>query len=141
MQTRPLRSVLYMPASNARALEKARNLDVDAVIFDLEDAVSPDAKPEARLQAVRAVSEGGYGRRVKEPSGHCFRVMHCPGGPVSFAGTMGRSRCFNYEAKPPPATDVRGRGFVTIWGPGDKILWQGREGEEPAEFRQGELGL
>jgi citrate lyase subunit beta/citryl-CoA lyase len=52
-----------MPASNARALEKARNLDVDAVIFDLEDAVSPDAKPEAREQAVRAVREGGYGRR------------------------------------------------------------------------------
>ena len=63
MQTRPLRSVLYMPASNARALEKARNLDVDAVILDLEDSVAPDAKPEARAQAVRAVTEGGYGRR------------------------------------------------------------------------------
>lgn len=63
MQTRPLRSVLYMPASNARALEKARELDVDAVIFDLEDSVAPEAKPEARAQAVRAVAEGGYGRR------------------------------------------------------------------------------
>lgn len=63
MQTRPLRSVLYMPASNTRALEKARNLDVDAVILDLEDSVAPDAKPEARAQAVRAVTEGGYGRR------------------------------------------------------------------------------
>jgi citrate lyase subunit beta/citryl-CoA lyase len=63
MQARPLRSALYMPASNARALEKARDLDVDAVIFDLEDAVSPDAKPEARQQAARAVREGGYGRR------------------------------------------------------------------------------
>ncbi|ODU68769.1 MAG: hypothetical protein ABT11_15090 [Novosphingobium sp. SCN 66-18] len=97
--------------------------------------------PSEREEADYRAWKGGYGRRVKEPSGHCFRVMHRPGGPVSFAGTMGRSRCFNYEAKPPPATDVRGRGFVTIWGPGDKILWQGREGEEPAEFRQGELGL
>lgn len=63
MQTKPVRSVLYMPASNARALEKARELDVDVVIFDLEDSVSPDAKPEARAQAVRAVADGGYGRR------------------------------------------------------------------------------
>jgi hypothetical protein len=83
----------------------------------------------------------GRGRRVKEPSGHCFRVMHRPGGPLSFSGTMGRSSCYNYEAKPPPAYRPSGQGFVTIWGPGDKILWQGREGEEPAEFRQGELDL
>ncbi|MFL5301017.1 MAG: HpcH/HpaI aldolase/citrate lyase family protein [Anaeromyxobacteraceae bacterium] len=60
---RPRRSVLYMPASNARALEKARALAADAVIFDLEDAVAPAAKVEARANAVRATAAGGYGAR------------------------------------------------------------------------------
>lgn len=96
--------------------------------------------PSAREESDYRAWQGGYGRRVKEPSGHCFRVMHRPGGPVSFSGTMGRSRCFNYEPKPPPLPDTRGRGFVTIWQ-GEKILWSGTEGEEPAEFRQGELDL
>src|ERR1700761_3101256 len=63
MQARPRRSVLYMPASNARALEKARTLAADALIFDLEDAVAPDAKSAARAGAVAAVHAGGYGRR------------------------------------------------------------------------------
>jgi citrate lyase subunit beta/citryl-CoA lyase len=60
---RPRRSVLYMPGSNARALEKARTLPADALILDLEDAVAPAAKEEARRQAVAAVSAGGWGRR------------------------------------------------------------------------------
>ena len=60
---RPRRSVLYMPGSNARALEKARDLKADALILDLEDAVAPDAKEEARAQVVAAVKEGGYGKR------------------------------------------------------------------------------
>jgi citrate lyase subunit beta/citryl-CoA lyase len=59
---RPRRSALYMPASNARAIEKARTLDVDIVILDLEDAVSPDAKADARARAVAAVRDGGFGR-------------------------------------------------------------------------------
>jgi citrate lyase subunit beta/citryl-CoA lyase len=58
-----LRSVLYMPSSNARALEKARTIAADAIIFDLEDAVAPDAKPAAREQAVAAAGSGAYGRR------------------------------------------------------------------------------
>ena len=49
---RPRRSVLYMPAANERALEKAKSIPADAIIFDLEDAVSPDAKDTARAQAV-----------------------------------------------------------------------------------------
>ena len=53
----PLRSVLYMPSSNAKALEKAKTLPIDAVIFDLEDAVAPDAKPAAREAAAAAVDE------------------------------------------------------------------------------------
>lgn len=60
---RPRRSVLYMPGANARALEKAKTLAVDAVILDLEDSVAPDAKTEARATACAAVAEGVYGRR------------------------------------------------------------------------------
>ena len=60
----PLRSVLYMPSSNAKALEKAKTLPVDGVILDLEDAVAPDAKPAAREAAAAAVASGEYGRRT-----------------------------------------------------------------------------
>ncbi len=60
---RPRRSVLYMPSSNAKALEKAKTLPVDAIIFDLEDAVAPDAKPAAREAAAAAARSGDYGRR------------------------------------------------------------------------------
>jgi len=59
----PRRSVLYMPASNERALEKARTIAADALIFDLEDAVAPDAKIEARDRAVAAARSGEYGHR------------------------------------------------------------------------------
>lgn len=60
---RPRRSVLYMPGSNARALEKARALAADGLIFDLEDAVAPDAKEIARKQVCEALAAGGYGKR------------------------------------------------------------------------------
>jgi citrate lyase subunit beta / citryl-CoA lyase len=63
MALRPRRSVLYMPGSNARALEKARHLDADALILDLEDAVAPEAKEMARGQVCDAVKAGGYGKR------------------------------------------------------------------------------
>jgi citrate lyase subunit beta / citryl-CoA lyase len=60
---RPRRSVLYMPASNVRAMEKARSLACDVVVLDLEDAVAPEAKAEARAQAVQAIGQGGFGGR------------------------------------------------------------------------------
>jgi citrate lyase subunit beta/citryl-CoA lyase len=63
MTIRPRRSVLYMPGSNARAIEKARTLPADGVILDLEDAVAPDAKAKAREQVVAAVKAGGFGPR------------------------------------------------------------------------------
>jgi citrate lyase subunit beta/citryl-CoA lyase len=63
LSARPRRSVLYMPGSNARAMEKARDIPADALILDLEDAVAPDAKEEARAQVVAAVKAGGYGKR------------------------------------------------------------------------------
>ncbi|MBT5413611.1 MAG: CoA ester lyase [Rhodospirillaceae bacterium] len=60
---RPRRSALYMPGSNARALEKGRSLPADILILDLEDAVAPDAKENAREQIAAAIREGGYGAR------------------------------------------------------------------------------
>lgn len=60
---RPRRSMLYMPGSNARALEKGRTLAADALILDLEDAVAPDAKETARRQILDALAQGGYGKR------------------------------------------------------------------------------
>jgi citrate lyase subunit beta/citryl-CoA lyase len=63
MPIRPRRSVLYMPGSNARALEKAKTLPADGVILDLEDAVAPDAKVAARDQVVATVKAGGFGSR------------------------------------------------------------------------------
>jgi len=63
MTIRPRRSVLYMPGSNARALDKAKTLSADGVIFDLEDSVAPEAKEAARQQVVDAVKMGGFGAR------------------------------------------------------------------------------
>jgi citrate lyase subunit beta/citryl-CoA lyase len=60
---RPRRSALYLPASNARAIAKARSLPCDVVILDLEDAVAPESKVEARAAALAAVAEGGFGSR------------------------------------------------------------------------------
>src|SRR3977135_402802 len=63
MTIRPRRSVLYMPGSNARAIEKARSLPADAIILDLEDSVAPDGKAAARQQVADAVIAGGFGAR------------------------------------------------------------------------------
>jgi citrate lyase subunit beta/citryl-CoA lyase len=63
MSLRPRRSALYMPGSNARALEKAKQLPADVLILDLEDSVAPEAKPAARVQVTDAVMAGGFGRR------------------------------------------------------------------------------
>jgi citrate lyase subunit beta/citryl-CoA lyase len=62
-KVRPRRSVLYMPGANTRALEKARSLPADALIFDLEDAVAPDAKETARANVVAAAASRSYGKR------------------------------------------------------------------------------
>jgi len=63
MTVRPRRSVLYMPGSNTRALEKAKTLPADGVILDLEDSVAPEAKQAARQQVADAVKAGGFGKR------------------------------------------------------------------------------
>ncbi|MGR3580459.1 MAG: HpcH/HpaI aldolase/citrate lyase family protein [Sagittula sp.] len=64
MATRPFRSVLYIPASKERALEKARSMPVDAIIFDLEDAVAPEEKPAARATLAEALKTS-YGQRTR----------------------------------------------------------------------------
>lgn len=63
MSIRPRRSVLYMPGANERALEKAKSIDADALILDLEDSVAPDAKAQGRDNVVAAVRSGEYGHR------------------------------------------------------------------------------
>ena len=63
MTIRPRRSVLYLPGSNLRALEKAKTLPADGLILDLEDAVAPDAKETARTQVTQVVKAGGFGKR------------------------------------------------------------------------------
>ncbi len=60
---RPRRSCLYMPGANAKALDKARTLPADTLIFDLEDAVAPEAKADARAAIVATMQQGGYGKR------------------------------------------------------------------------------
>lgn len=84
--SRPVRSVLYMPASNAKAIEKARTLACDAVILDLEDAVAPSEKEAARAQAIAAVQAGGFGHRqvVVRING-----LDTPWGEADFAGLAG----------------------------------------------------
>ncbi|KZY30365.1 malyl-CoA thiolesterase [Roseovarius sp. HI0049] len=65
LTTHPYRSVLYIPGSKERALEKAMTLPADAIIFDLEDAVAPEAKAEARETLAKALRENDYGKRAK----------------------------------------------------------------------------
>ncbi len=65
VRTRPYRSVLYIPGSKERALEKAKTLAVDAIIFDMEDAVAPDEKANARALLTATLSAGGYGQRAQ----------------------------------------------------------------------------
>jgi citrate lyase subunit beta / citryl-CoA lyase len=89
MEGRPRRSALYMPGSNTRALEKAKTIPADALIFDLEDAVAPDAKLTAREQVCAAVKEGGYGGRevvirvnaLETPWGAADIIAACEAGP------------------------------------------------------------
>ena len=85
---RPRRSVLYMPAANERALEKAKTIAADAIIFDLEDAVAPDAKDAARENAVAAATSGDYGRR--ELTIRC-NGLDTPWGAADIAAAAGSS--------------------------------------------------
>jgi citrate lyase subunit beta/citryl-CoA lyase len=119
---RPRRSVLYMPASNARALEKARSIPCDALILDLEDAVAPDAKSAARDAACAAVASGGYGARevtvrvngIGTEWHAADMVAVCAAGPDAVV-----------VPKVDTADEVRGLATVLEWGgaPEQTRLW------------------
>ena len=118
-QARPLeltRSVLYLPASNPRAIEKARGLNADAVILDLEDAVAPDAKAEARRAAVAALTAGGCGPRV----GVRVNGLDTPWGADDLAALAGLEPAFVVAPKiegPEAVRDVAARlpAGVDLW--------------------------
>lgn len=113
---RPLRSVLYLPASNARAVEKARTLDCDAVILDLEDAVAPDSKPEARAAAVEAASRGRFGHRLL-----AIRVnaLSTPWGRDDFAAASAAS----VDAIVVPKVDTPAQATEAVAAAGGKPVW------------------
>ncbi len=83
---RPFRSVLYIPGSNARALDKARGLPADAIIFDLEDAVAPDAKDAARATLRAELDKGGYGPRARLVRMNGFDSGWCEADVEAFRG-------------------------------------------------------
>lgn len=110
------RSVLYLPASNARAIEKARGLDCDAVILDLEDAVAPDAKADARQAAVAALQTGGFGPRI----GVRLNSLDTPWGADDLAALSGLKPAFVVAPKiesPQAVRDVAARlpAGVALW--------------------------
>lgn len=121
MQIRPRRSVLYLPGSNARALEKARSLPVDALILDLEDAVAPEAKEAARAQLAEAVRTGGFGKRevVVRVNG-----LDTPWGPddVATLAPLGADAILFPKIQSPDdvhaavaALDAAGAGDMPLW--------------------------
>lgn len=98
-----VRSVLYLPASNPRAIEKARGLNADAVILDLEDAVAPDAKADARQAAVAALEAGGFTARV----GVRVNGLDTPWGADDLAALSGLKPAFVVAPKIESAGAVR----------------------------------
>jgi len=110
------RSVMYLPATNPRAIEKARDLNADAVILDLEDAVAPDAKAGARQAAVAALTAGGFGPRV----GVRINGLDTPWGADDLAALNGLKPAFVVAPKiesPEAVRDVAARlpTGVALW--------------------------
>ena len=93
-EIRPRRSALYVPGSNARALDKARGLDADVLILDLEDGVAPDRKEEARAQVLAALAQGGYDAEL------VVRINH-PAMAVSRARRRRRRRSCDWSRRWP----------------------------------------
>lgn len=120
-ELRPRRSVLYMPSSNPKALEKAKSIPCDAIIFDLEDAVAPDAKPTAREQAVAAVTSGEYGSR--ELTIRC-NGLATPWGTedIAAAGAARPSAVVIPKVSSPAELDVVAAGLDAAGGT-DTMIW------------------
>ena len=119
---RPRRSALYMPASNARALDKAKTLPADVLLFDLEDAVAPDAKATARAQACAAARAGGYSRReiVIRING-----LDTPWGreDALAAATSGASAVLIPKVEAPQQVAAVQEVLVKAGAPADMALW------------------
>ncbi|WP_230588582.1 hypothetical protein [Sphingobium yanoikuyae] len=98
------------------------------------------APSERDVRDYEAFQRGVTRRRVKEPAGFCHRILHSPRGIPAAGGCVGRSFCFNFEQDTRPKPEQDRRGFVTIYE-GGRIIWQGTECDEPAEYRQAELDL
>lgn len=117
---RPRRAALYLPASNPRAVEKARGLDCDVVILDLEDAVLPEAKDDARAAAAAAVRAGGFGRRevvvrvnaLETPWGEADLAQIAPAGPDAVLAPKVRDQA-----------DVRAYHAALAAAPAATALW------------------
>jgi citrate lyase subunit beta/citryl-CoA lyase len=120
MQFRPRRSVLYMPGSNARALEKARSLPADALILDLEDAVAPDAKAGARQQVCAAVQAGGFGRREIVIR---INALDTPWGKDDLAEAMAAGPDAILLPKPGSGADIAHAGEALGRAPAKTRLW------------------
>jgi citrate lyase subunit beta/citryl-CoA lyase len=120
MQIRPRRSVLYMPGSNARALEKAKSLPADALILDLEDAVAPEAKEAARIQVCAAVKAGGYGRREL-----VIRIngLDTPWGAADLAAAVAAAPDAILVPKPVSGGDIVRAAQALIGAPDRTRLW------------------
>lgn len=116
MRADRVRSVLYLPASNARAVEKARTLDCDVAILDLEDAVAPEAKAEARAAAVAAVQAGGFGPRL----GVRINGLDTPWGLDDLAAlkTVGAALIVAPKVETPETVHA-----ITAWLPKGAALW------------------
>lgn len=133
MTARPRRSALYLPASNAKAITKARTLPCDVVILDLEDAVAPDAKTIAREQAVAAAAEGGFGSREL--------VVRINGLETEWgeADVAAFTDCHADAILVPKVTGAADVGRYASLLPGDKPLWVMIE-TTAALFRLDEIG-
>lgn len=116
-QIRPVRSVLYIPGSKERALEKARDLPADAIIFDLEDAVAPDEKVAARQTLSDALAEGGYGARLKIVRINGFDTEWGRADALAFAAHAGADAVLVPKVSQP--TDLDAVAAIT----GQKPLW------------------
>ncbi|WP_435686360.1 HpcH/HpaI aldolase/citrate lyase family protein [Sedimenticola selenatireducens] len=118
----PLRSVLYAPGANSRALDKARSLPVDGLILDLEDAVAPAAKAAARDAVVAALSEGGFGyrRRIVRVNG-----LDTPWGEADIAAMAraGADAILLPKVESPQAVQTAVAALDAAGGPADLPIW------------------
>lgn len=119
---KPRRSILYMPGSNARALEKGRTLAADGLILDLEDAVAPDVKETARQQIRDALSQGGYGKREMIVR---VNAMDTPWGldDLNAAATMGADAVLLPKVESAGAVHQAEEIIATAGAPDDLAIW------------------